>query len=101
METLLLLGLIVVLVIAWIYLRNRLSEMDQRINALASAVYARSKVVREAARPQAAAEPAAAAPVAEATVAAPPVAAPVVVTPSVVGISVSAPVGVCLGAAPC
>src|ERR1022692_152587 len=87
METLLLLGLIVVLVIAWIYLRDRLSEMDRQINALASAVYARPKVVRETARPQAAAEPAAAAPVAEATVAGPPVAAPVVVE-----IRVAAPV---------
>jgi uncharacterized membrane protein len=85
METLLLLGLIVVLVIAWIYLRDRLSEMDRRINALASAVYAPPKVVRETASRQAAAEPPAA-PVEEAAAAAPPVAAP-----SVVEIPVAAP----------
>src|ERR1039457_4657545 len=90
METLLLLGLIVVLVIAWIYLRDRLSEMDRRINALASAVYARPKVVPETARPQAAAEPAAA-PVAEAVAAAPPVAAPVVVRPPVAEAPVRVP----------
>jgi uncharacterized membrane protein len=86
METLLLLGLIVVLVIAWIYLRDRLSEMDRRINALASAIYAPPKVVRETASRQAAAEPPAT-PVEEAAAAAPPVAAP-----SVVEIPVAAPV---------
>ena len=77
METLLLLGLIVGLVIAWIYLRDRLSEMDRRINALASEVYARPRAMREMASRQSAAEPPAA-PAAEVVAAAPPVAAPVV-----------------------
>ena len=67
METLLLLCLMVALVIRWIYLRDRLNEMDRRINALASAVYAQPKAVRETVSRQAPAEP----------VAAPPVTAPV------------------------
>src|ERR1035441_5703837 len=82
METLLLLGVIVALVIGWIYLRDRLSEMDRRINTLASEVYARPRAMREMASRQSAAEPPAA-PAAEVVAAAPPVAAPVVVTPLV------------------
>jgi hypothetical protein len=90
METLLLLCVIVVLVIAWIHLRDRLREMDRRIDALASEVYARLRAIRETAGRQAAAEPPAA-PVAEAAAAAPPVAAPVVVTPMVAETPVAAP----------
>lgn len=82
METVLLLCLIVALVIAWIYLRDRLSEMERRIDALASEVYSRPRAMREMASRQVAAEEAAAT-VAEVATAAPPVVAPLVVEPPV------------------
>ena len=78
METLLLWCLVVALAIAWIYLRDRLREMDRRIDAIASEAYARPLPVRETASRRVTVEP----PPAQA---APPVVAPVVVDLPVAG----------------
>jgi uncharacterized membrane protein len=76
MELILVLCLMVALVIAWTYVRDRLNELDQRINALASAVHAIPREAREAVVRKAAVEPKP-----EPVRTAPPVAVPVMTAP--------------------